>query len=93
MWRRGPKTEPGRRLSLRVRPTGQATIRSHLDPRCRARLSGDRVSSTMRGVPSEVALDVDVTVTQERLGQRVASLNKSRMDEVCAALRFSLGCG
>ena len=65
------------------------------------------ISSTMRGVPSEVALDVDdgmkgpcainlhdaVTITQERLGQRVTSLNKSRMEEVCAALRFSLGCG
>ena len=65
------------------------------------------ISSTIRGVPSEVILDIDdgmkgrcavnlhnaVTVAQERLGRRVASLNAERMHEVCAALRFSLGCG
>jgi mRNA interferase MazF len=65
------------------------------------------ISSTIRSVPSEVILDVDdglkdrcaanlhnaVTVSQERLGRRVCSLTAERMDEVCAALRFSLGCG
>ena len=65
------------------------------------------VSSTIRGVPSEVILDVDdgmkgrcavnlhnaVTVSQHRLGRRVASLSAGRMHEVCVALRFSLGCG
>lgn len=65
------------------------------------------ISSTIRSVPSEVILDVDdgmkdrcavnlhntVTVSQERLGRRVSSLNAERMHEVCAALRFSLGCG
>ena len=65
------------------------------------------ISSTIRGVPSEVVLDVDdgmkrqcavnlhnsVTVSQERLGKRVASLSVGRMEQVCLALRFSLGCG
>lgn len=64
------------------------------------------ITSTIRGVPSEVILNVDdgmkgpcavnlhnaVTVAQSRLGRRVSSLNASRMHEVCAALRFSLGC-
>ena len=64
------------------------------------------ISSTIRGVPSEVILDIDdgmkvrcavnlhnaVTVSQERLGRRVASLSAGRMHDVCMALRFSLGC-
>jgi mRNA interferase MazF len=64
------------------------------------------VTSTVRGVPSEVLLDEEdgmkrpcvvnlhnaVTVSQQRLGRRVARLGARRMDEVCAALRFSLGC-
>jgi mRNA interferase MazF len=64
------------------------------------------VTSTIRGVPSEVALDEEdgmkgpcavnlhnaVTVSQERLGKRVARLSSSRMNEVCGALRFTLGC-
>jgi mRNA interferase MazF len=64
------------------------------------------ITSTIRGVPSEVVLtDEDgmkascavnlhnaVTVSQERLGRRVAQLGSSRMTEICAALRFSLGC-
>jgi mRNA interferase MazF len=65
------------------------------------------ITSTIRGVPSEVVLDVSdgmkrpcavnlhhaVTVARARLGRRVASLSTERMREVCAALRFSLGCG
>jgi mRNA-degrading endonuclease toxin of MazEF toxin-antitoxin module len=65
-----------------------------------------RIASTVRGVPSEMILDVDdgmkrrcavnlhnvVTVSQERLGKRVASLSEQRMQEVCIALGFSLGC-
>ena len=65
------------------------------------------ITSTIRGVPSEVILDIDdgmkgpcavnlhnaVTVAQARLGRRVANLSAGRMQEVCAALRFSLGCG
>lgn len=65
------------------------------------------ITRTVRDVPSEVILDVDdgmkgrcavnlhnaVTVSQQRLGKRVASLSDARMQQVCAALRFSLGCG
>jgi mRNA interferase MazF len=64
------------------------------------------ITSTIRGVPSEVALGEPdgmksncavnlhnaVTVSQERLGKRLAQLNSIRMAEICAALRFSLGC-
>ena len=64
------------------------------------------ISSTIRGVPSEVMLDIDdgmkgpcainlhnaVTVSQERLGRRIARLGAGRMHDVCMALRFSLGC-
>jgi mRNA interferase MazF len=64
------------------------------------------ITSTIRGVPSEVVLDIDdgmkaacavnlhnaVTVAQDRLGRRVSTLSTARMHEVCAALRFSLGC-
>ena len=64
------------------------------------------ITSTIRGVPSEVVLRVEdgmkdtcvvnlhnaVTVSQERLGRRVTQLSALRMDEICAALRFSLGC-
>ena len=65
------------------------------------------ITSTVRGVPSEALLDVEdgmkgrcavnlhnaVTISQERLTNRIASLSEERMREVCAALRFSLGCG
>jgi mRNA interferase MazF len=64
------------------------------------------ITSTIRGVPSEVFLNDEdgmkapcavnlhnaVTVSQQRLGRRVAQLRTVRMDEICAALRFSLGC-
>jgi len=64
------------------------------------------VTSTIRGVPSEVVLNEEdgmkspcavnlhnaVTVSQQRLGKRVAQLSAGRMSEVCAALRFCLGC-
>ena len=65
------------------------------------------ITSTIRGVPSEVILDIDdgmkgrcavnlhnaVTIAQARLGRRVANLGVARMEDVCAALRFALGCG
>jgi mRNA interferase MazF len=65
------------------------------------------ITSTIRGVPSEVILDIDdgmqgpcavnlhnaVTVAQTRLGRHVSSLSVARMQQVCSALRFSLGCG
>lgn len=64
------------------------------------------ITSTIRSVPSEVVLNVEdgmktpcavnlhnaVTVSKDRLGKRVAQLNASRMNEICSALRFSLGC-
>jgi len=64
------------------------------------------ITSTIRGVPSEVILNEEdgmkgpcavnlhnsVTISQNRLGRRVAQLSSWRMREVCAALRFSLGC-
>jgi mRNA-degrading endonuclease toxin of MazEF toxin-antitoxin module len=40
--------------------------------------------------PCAVNLHNAVTVSQQR--PRVAQLNSARMNEVCAALRFSLGC-
>jgi mRNA-degrading endonuclease toxin of MazEF toxin-antitoxin module len=39
-----------------------------------------------------VNLHNPVTVTQDKLGKRVAQLNARRMHEICVALRFSLGC-
>lgn len=64
------------------------------------------VTSTIRGVPSEIRLGEEdgmkgpcavnlhntVTVAQCRLGRRLAHLAPSRMTEICAALRFTLGC-
>ena len=64
------------------------------------------ITSTIRGVPSEVVLSEEdgmkapcavnlhnaVTVSQKRLGRRVARIGSLRMSEVCTALRFSLGC-
>ena len=64
------------------------------------------ITSAVRGVPSEVALNEEdgmkatctvnlhnaITVSQKRLGRRVAHLSGARMRQVCAALRFSLGC-
>jgi mRNA-degrading endonuclease toxin of MazEF toxin-antitoxin module len=42
--------------------------------------------------PCAVNLHNAVTVSQERLGKRVARLGPLRMNEICGALRFSLGC-
>ena len=64
------------------------------------------ITSTIRGVPSEVVLNEDdgmkapcavnlhnaVTIARDDLGRRVAQLSPARMHQVCAALRFSLGC-
>jgi mRNA interferase MazF len=65
------------------------------------------VTSSIRGVPSEVQLDEDdgmkgpcainlhntMTVSQHLVGKRVARLGTQRMGEVCLAMRFALGCG
>jgi mRNA interferase MazF len=64
------------------------------------------ITSRIRGVPSEVLLDENdgmkgscainlhntITVPQDRVGKRVARLAPHRMNQVCSALRFTLGC-
>jgi mRNA interferase MazF len=64
------------------------------------------ITSTIRGVPSEVILDEAdgmkkpcavnlhnmVTLSQQRLGRRIARLSNTRLAEICAAARFSIGC-
>lgn len=64
------------------------------------------ITSTIRGVPSEVVLSEEdgmkascavnlhhaVTISQNRLGRRVAQLGSLRMAEICAALHFCFGC-
>lgn len=64
------------------------------------------ITSTIRGVPSEVALGTEdgmrrrcaanlhnvLTVRQDVLGRRLTELSPGRMREVCAALAFAIGC-
>lgn len=64
------------------------------------------ITSTIRGVPSEVVLDVEdgmkqpcavnlhnlVTVTTAGLSGRLTQLPPSRLEEVCVAIRFAFGC-
>ncbi|HXX27875.1 MAG TPA: hypothetical protein VEI99_05375 [Terriglobales bacterium] len=42
--------------------------------------------------PCAVNLRYAVTISQKRLRRRVVQLSSLRMAEICAALRFSLGC-
>lgn len=71
-----------------------------------ARVTVAPITSTVRGVASEVALGAEegmkgacavnlhniVTVPKAALGRRVAVLDTRRLDEVCAAIAFALGC-
>ena len=61
------------------------------------------ITSSVRGVPSEVALGIDdgmkqpcahnlVTVAQGHVGRRIAQLSETRMQDVCRAMAFALGC-
>jgi mRNA interferase MazF len=64
------------------------------------------ITSTVRGVPSEVILGLEdgmkrvcavnlhnvVTVSQAGVGRRLVQLTPQRLREVCAALAFALGC-
>ena len=64
------------------------------------------ITSTIRGVPSEIILDEAdgmksacaanlhnvFTVPQGTLGKRVGQLSAHRMKELCHALNYSLGC-
>lgn len=72
-----------------------------------SRITVAPVTSTIRGVASEVVLGPDdgmkdacainlhniVTVPKAGLGRLLVSLNARRLDQVCAAIAFSLGCG
>jgi len=72
-----------------------------------ARVTVAPITSTIREVPSEVALGIEdgmkqpcavnlhnvVTVARDGLGRRVAQLGPDRMRQVCAALAFALECG
>ena len=65
------------------------------------------ITSTIRGVPSEVVVGPDdgvkqasavnlhslITVSKAGIGRRVARLGDDRMREVCRALAFALECG
>ncbi|MDA2924686.1 type II toxin-antitoxin system PemK/MazF family toxin [Acidobacteria bacterium AH-259-L09] len=64
------------------------------------------ITSTVRGVPSEIVLDLDdgmkhpcavnlhniATISQESLGRRLTQLSSQRMREVGLAIAFALGC-
>jgi mRNA interferase MazF len=64
------------------------------------------LTSSVRGVPSEVAVGPDdglkqpsavnlhnvLTVQKTRVGRRVARLSDDRMREVCRAVAFVVGC-
>ena len=79
----------------------RASIVDHL-----ARVTVAPLTSTIRGVASEVALGTEdglkqpcainlhniVTVPKEGLGRRVAQLNDRRLDQICAAIAYALGC-
>ena len=64
------------------------------------------VTSTVRDVPSELVLTEEdgmknkcavnlhnlQTVSQDRLGKRLAHLSSTRMDEICSRIQFVFGC-
>lgn len=71
-----------------------------------ARVTVAPITTTVRGIPSEVVLTVEdgmkspcavnldnvATVPRRILGRRVSQLGPERMREVCNALAFALGC-
>ena len=87
------------------RPVLLLTRQSSLDQL--ARVTVVPITSTVRGVPSEMILGVDdgmkgqcaanfhnlITVPRAGLGRRVAQLDGRRLGQACAALAFALGCG
>lgn len=64
------------------------------------------ITSTIRGVDSEVVLTEQdgmkqpcavnlhnvMTISQSIVGRSVARLGTARMNEICRAMRFALGC-
>ena len=79
----------------------RASIVDHL-----ARVTVAPVTSAIRGVASEVALGTEdglkqpcainlhniVTVPKEGLGRHVGQLSDRRLEQVCAAIAYALGC-
>jgi mRNA interferase MazF len=71
-----------------------------------ARVTVAPITSTVRGIPTEVVLGTDeglkgacavnldnvTTVPQRLLGRRVGTLGQERMAQVCAGLAFAVGC-
>jgi len=71
-----------------------------------SRITVAPLTSTIRGVASDVVLGSDdgmkdacainlhniVTVPKAGLGRLLVSLDARRLDQVCAAIAFSLGC-
>lgn len=71
-----------------------------------ARVTVAPITSAIRGVPSEVVLDETdgmkahcgvnlhnlATVEKTVLGKRVARLGAMKMEQVCRALAYALGC-
>ncbi len=72
-----------------------------------ARVTVAPLTSTIRGVASEVVLGTEdglrgpcavnlhnvVTVPKAGIGRRLAHLDEARLDQICAAMAFALGCG
>jgi mRNA interferase MazF len=93
-------------LAVFARQDGDFDVEGETLTQHRSTITPAPVTSTIRGVPSEVVPNEEngmkspcavnlhnaVTVSQQRLGKRVTQLSSARMNEVCAALRFSLGC-
>jgi mRNA interferase MazF len=95
---------------VRFPPTRQAASGSYLTHDSilgtLARVTVAPITSTIRGIPTEVVLGVDdgmkgssavnldnvTTIPQRLLGRRVTSLGPERMAEVCAALAFAVAC-
>lgn len=64
------------------------------------------VTTTVRGIPTEVVLDVDdgldrhcvanfdnvFTLRRDRLQRRIARLGQERLEELCRAYRFAAVC-
>jgi len=71
-----------------------------------ARVTVAPISSTIRGIASEVPLGIEdgmkqpcainlhniLTVPKQGLGRRVAQLDERRLAQTCAAIAFALGC-
>jgi mRNA interferase MazF len=71
-----------------------------------ARVTVAPITSTVRGVSSEVVLGPEdgmkdtcainlhniVTVSKAGLGRRVAQLDARRLEQLCGAITFALGC-